>query len=39
VPMRAGDYCRAEPGSVHDDISTSGGVLFICISSERDELI
>ncbi len=39
VLMQAGDYCRAEAGSVHTDISTRGGCLFISMSSERDELL
>jgi len=37
VLMKAGDYCRAEPGSVHTGLSTSGGCLFIAVCSERDE--
>jgi anti-sigma factor ChrR (cupin superfamily) len=39
VMMRAGDYCRAEPGTVHTDISTRGGVLFFGVSSDRDEAL
>ena len=39
VLMRPGDYCRAEPGTIHTDISTRGGCLFISMSSERDELL
>lgn len=39
VLMQAGDYCRAETGSVHSDISTRGGCLFISMSSEHDELL
>src|ERR1700691_4253761 len=37
VEMKAGDYCRAEPGSVHTGISTRGGCQFITIASERNE--
>lgn len=37
VEMRAGDYCRAESGSVHDDIRTRGGCVFIAVQSQRDE--
>ena len=37
VSMRAGDYCRAEPGTVHTDISTRNGVLFFGLSSDLDE--
>src|SRR5271163_4412364 len=39
VGMRPGDYCRAEPGSVHTGISTRGGCQFITIASERNELL
>jgi quercetin dioxygenase-like cupin family protein len=39
VEMKAGDYCRAEPGSVHTGISTRGGCQFITIASERNELL
>jgi len=37
VEMKAGDYCRAEPGSVHTGISTRGGCQFITIASQRNE--
>jgi anti-sigma factor ChrR (cupin superfamily) len=39
VEMKAGDYCRAEPGSAHTGISTRGGCQFITIASERNELL
>jgi quercetin dioxygenase-like cupin family protein len=39
VEMTPGDYCRAEPGSVHTGISTRGGCQFITIASERNELL
>ena len=39
VEMKAGDYCRAEPGSVHTGVSTRGGCQFITITSERNELL
>jgi quercetin dioxygenase-like cupin family protein len=39
VEMKPGDYCRAEPGSVHTGISTRGGCQFITIASERNELL
>jgi anti-sigma factor ChrR (cupin superfamily) len=39
VLMQPGDYCRAEPGTTHRDVSTSAGCLFISMSSERDELL
>jgi anti-sigma factor ChrR (cupin superfamily) len=37
VEMNQGDYCRAEPGSIHTDITTRGGNLIILIASERNE--
>jgi len=39
VLMRAGDYCRAEPGSVHTGVMTRGGCVFIAMSSQGDELL
>src|SRR5271168_1699977 len=39
VEMKPGDYCRAEPGSVHTGISTRRGCQFITIASERNELL
>ena len=39
VEMKPGDYCRAEPGSIHTGISTRGGCQFITIVSERNELL
>ncbi len=39
VLMGPGDYCRAEPGSLHTGIETRGGCLFIAVSSQRDELL
>jgi hypothetical protein len=37
--MRSGDYCRAEPGSVHDGIRTAGGCVFIITAAAPDELL
>jgi anti-sigma factor ChrR (cupin superfamily) len=39
VEMKAGDYCRAEPGSIHTEITTRGGNVIILIASERNELV
>jgi quercetin dioxygenase-like cupin family protein len=39
ILMRAGDYCRAEAGTKHTDISTTGGVLFFGMSSDQDEAL
>lgn len=37
VRMQAGDYCRAEPGSVHTGVTTTGGCVFIAVCSQHDE--
>jgi len=39
VLMRAGDYCRAEPGTVHSDVIAPSGCVFIAMVSERDEIL
>ena len=39
VEMKAGDYCRAEPGSIHTEITTRGGNVILLIASERNELL
>ncbi len=39
IPMRPGDYCRAEPESVHGEVFTHTGALFVVLSSTRDELL
>jgi len=39
VPMRPGDYCRGEAGSIHAEIFTNGGCLFMVTSSHHDEIL
>jgi anti-sigma factor ChrR (cupin superfamily) len=39
MSMRAGDYCRAEAGSIHEEIATKNGCLFVVTSSHQDELL
>jgi quercetin dioxygenase-like cupin family protein len=39
VLMRAGDYCHAERGSEHRDVSTQDGCVFLALTSEHNELI
>ena len=39
IPMRPGDYCRAEPESIHGVVSTEAGALFVVMSSTNDELL
>lgn len=37
--MGPGDYCRADPDSIHGEVSTESGALFLALSSKRDELL
>jgi len=39
VEMHAGDYCRAEPDSIHELISTRNGCVFLATASVEDELL
>lgn len=39
VVMGPGDYCRADAGSVHDEVHTETGALFIVMSSQANELL
>jgi len=39
VLMRAGDYCRAEAGSIHTGVTTRSGCLFIAVCSLRDQVV
>ena len=39
VSMRAGDYCSADAGTVHDGVRTTGGCTFIVTASLHDELL
>lgn len=39
ILMRPGDYCRAEPDSIHGEVSTDTGALFVVMSSTHDELL
>ena len=39
MTMRAGDYCRGEAGSVHKEIVTQNGCLFVVTSSHQDQLM
>ena len=39
LAMRAGDYCRGEAGSIHEEIATQNGCLFVVTSSHQDELL
>ncbi len=37
--MGPGDYCRGEPDSVHGEVSTAAGALFLVLSSPQDEIL
>ena len=39
LSMRPGDYCRGEAGSIHGEIFTNGGCLFVVSSSQQDEIL
>jgi anti-sigma factor ChrR (cupin superfamily) len=39
MAMRAGDYCRGEAGSIHEEIVTENGCLFVVTSSDQDQLL
>jgi anti-sigma factor ChrR (cupin superfamily) len=38
IVMRAGDYCRAEPHSIHDVTYSESGCLLLLRTSQRDEI-
>jgi len=39
LSMKPGDYCRGEAGSVHGEIYTNAGCLFMVSSSNHDEIL
>lgn len=39
VSMGPGDYCRADPGTIHRNLFSPDGCVFIAVSSERDEIL
>ena len=38
VSMRAGDYCRAEPDTVHQETFSESGCLLLLLTSQRDQV-
>lgn len=38
VVMRAGDYCRAEPDSIHQETFTEGGCVLLQLTSQLDQI-
>ena len=39
IQMRAGDYCRSEPGSIHREPKSESGALLLVWASYRDEFL
>lgn len=39
LSMKPGDYCRGETGSIHGEIYTNSGCLFMVSSSHHDEIL
>jgi anti-sigma factor ChrR (cupin superfamily) len=37
--MRAGDYCRADSGSIHGETFSDTGCLFLLVASEENQII
>ncbi len=37
--MRAGDYCRADSGSIHGETFTDAGCLFLMMASQENQVI
>lgn len=38
VSMRSGDYCRAEPDSIHEETFTKSGCLLLQMTSQLDQI-
>ena len=38
VVMRAGDYCRAEPDSIHEETFTENGCVLLQVASQLDQM-
>lgn len=38
VVMRAGDYCRAEPDSIHEETFTESGCVLLQVASQLDQM-
>ncbi len=38
VIMHAGDYCRAEPDSIHEETYTEGGCILLQVASQLDQM-
>src|SRR5271154_3484441 len=39
LAMQGGDYCRGEAGSIHQELATENGCLFVVTSSDHDQLL
>jgi len=39
VDMKSGDYCRADPDTIHDSVTSRGGCVFLVHASTGDEVL
>ncbi len=39
VDMRSGDYCRADPDTIHEPVTSRGGCVFLVHASTGDEAL
>lgn len=39
ISMQPGDYCRAEAGSVHSEISSERGCTFFIVANDHDQIL
>jgi len=37
--MHSGDYCRADPGTIHGETFTDRGCLFLLLASQENEVL
>jgi anti-sigma factor ChrR (cupin superfamily) len=37
--IKSGDFCRAEPGTIHESIRTEGGCIFMAMASLDNEFV
>jgi anti-sigma factor ChrR (cupin superfamily) len=37
--MRAGDYCRADSGSIHGESFSDAGCLFLMVASQENQIV
>jgi anti-sigma factor ChrR (cupin superfamily) len=39
VDMQSGDYCRADPDTIHESVTSRGGCVFLVSASTDDEVL